>query len=207
MTVSGNGAVYHQAELVMFHVLVTNQNSTQADARKTNNIASNDVVSVLKDFVEEKDFVAKPPVVRPQYNNSGKIRAYNAQNDIFVKLRNMDNLYDLISALNKVDEKRVQVNNIAIGVTEETEKELSRQARKLAYEDAVEKAKAYCEADSLTLIGLDSLNEFENRGASYGGGKFAMAHAGNEEDPVELGGEVKIKIDISATFHAEREAR
>lgn len=153
ISVSGKGKVAVKPDIATFAAAVVTQSAKVKDAQDENAKSSNDIIAFVKaNGVEEKDLKTVGYNIIPQYRydtrpcvqiypnpctqNPPKIVSYEVRSSLEIKVRDLGKIDDLLSGV--VSAGANEVGSVVFSVDDE-EKVLA-EARKLAIEDAREKA-------------------------------------------------------------------
>lgn len=161
-SVSGLGKVFAKPDIANLTVGVkTEVKATAAEAVKENTKKMNDIIASLKNLgIEEKDIKTVNYSLNPSYdwtNGRQRLIGYEVSQNVTIKIRNLDKIGDTIA---KTTEKGAnQIGNIEFTIDDENE--LKAQARDLAIEKAVAKAKDISKKTGMHLGKI--INVYENQ--------------------------------------------
>ncbi|MBC8038328.1 MAG: SIMPL domain-containing protein [Rhizobiales bacterium] len=162
ITLAGHGEVRMAPDLALVMIGVMSQGDTAGDALKTNTAAMQAVLAALKAArIEDKDIQTSNFTVQPRYdyNNSNnqppRLIGYDVSNNVTVAVRAIDNLGAVLDQA--VSAGSNQINGILFQVSK-PEASMD-EARKLAVEDAMRKAKVYAGAGTVVLGEILSISE------------------------------------------------
>lgn len=179
ISVSGEGKVTAVPDLATVNIGVLSQGTTAVDVKNQNNQKVNKVIDYIKaQGIDPKDINTSQFSFYPQQNyNSGQpvITGYQGNQTITVKVRGVDKSQD---QLNKILDGAVNngANQIdAVSLTIEKPTDLQNQARKLAIDDAKNKAQELAKEAGLNLGKVVSLSE--NSGGYPGPLPYALNSA------------------------------
>jgi len=206
LTVSGTGTISAKPDIAWINMGVDTEAKTARDALDANTSAMNAIFDVLKDLsIEEKDYQTSQfsinAVYTPQsrdYNQVPVIRGYRVTNQLTVKIRDLDQIGDILDRVVSVGSNRL--NGIRFAVDEPDE--LMDQARQKAVEDALRKAKIYVGAAGVTLGRIMTISE---HGGFTPQPQFlgrAMAMEADSSVPIAPG-EQKITAGVSLVIEIE----
>lgn len=154
--VSAQGLVRIQPDFATLRLAVVAQAPTAAEANNINNASMEAVFALLKDKgIAEEDYFTSSYSIWPQTNwddDQPQVYAYQVDNEITVKVRDIAQLGDIIAAA--LDAGANRVNDISYDV--ESTHEAYNQALKLAVERGKEKAQVLADALGVELIPVPS---------------------------------------------------
>lgn len=165
--VSAQGLVRIQPDFATLRLAVVAQAPTAAEANNINNASMEAVFALLKDKgIAEEDYFTSSYSIWPQTNwddDQPQVYAYQVDNEITVKVRDIKQLGDIIAAA--LDAGANRVNDISYDV--ESTHEAYNQALKLAVERGKEKAQVLADALGVELIPVPS-RVVEGSESNYG---------------------------------------
>lgn len=165
--VSAQGLVRIQPDFATLRLAVVAQAPTAAEANNINNASMEAVFALLKDKgIAEEDYFTSSYSIWPQTNwddDQPQVYAYQVDNEITVKVRDIAQLGDIIAAA--LDAGANRVNDISYDV--ESTHEAYNQALKLAVERGKEKAQVLADALGVELIPVPS-RVVEGSESNYG---------------------------------------
>ena len=164
INVTGRGKTTLDPEIVYVSIGVHTEGENAARAVSSNSLQAEKVAAALQAFnIDEKDVQTTNFSIYPQqqYDNDGQFLGikYVVDNTVFVTLRNIDQLGDLLDAV--VQAGANSINSVQFDV-EDREAALS-EARTAAVEDAAKQAQELADAAGVTLGDVQTIS-------SYGGG-------------------------------------
>lgn len=152
-TAEGTGEVTIIPDTALISFGVTKTASTVESAKNEVNTISNKITENLKKLgVDVKNIKTTNYSVNPQYDYSRggqRITGYTVDTNIQVKLQPIDKANDAVDIVTA--DGANQVGGIQFVVDDKKQKELENEARKLAIEDAKEKAKSIADAAGIKL--------------------------------------------------------
>jgi hypothetical protein len=171
---------------------------------KDSNIALKDIKTNNASFYPKYEYRYDAPSMMPctQYGcppNPGKsvITGYTATESITVKIRNTDDAGKVIQGLGVLEVSSLYGPAFEV----DDEDGLKAQARKLAIDEAKEKAKVLAKDLGVRLVRINSFSENGNYPIMYGAGKMMMADSVSMPAPAELPkGENIISSDVTITY-------
>jgi len=217
INVSGSGRVTVKPDLAIMNVAVEGFASTVAEARNIAATAMDSVIKALRDGgVAEKDIQTQYFNIQPRYSyedvvigtdggrtihrSEPKIIGYQVTNSITVKIRDLNNLSGLIDATVNAGGDAVRVHGVSFTVDDPAA--VAAQARTLAVQDALAKAKAMASAAEASLGKLVFLSETGGNypvraEASYD----SLKAAGVEVPPTPINpGDLDVTVTVQATW-------
>jgi uncharacterized protein len=198
--VNGEGKVSISPDIAVLSVGVTANGNTVQQARDQMNSIINKVSEAVKDLgVEAKDIQTSSYNISPNYDFTGgsqKITGYNANTNLSIKVKKLDNVNGIIDA--STQNGANQVNGLSFDVENRTEAE--NEAREKAIDDAKKKAQQAAKVAGFKLGNLVNYQE------NFTGGPIPLpARAGNlaadskEATQVEPGS-TEIVISVTLSF-------
>lgn len=185
---------------------VQSEGPTAAQALSANGVAMNKVVAALrKAGVAERDIQTSNLSVNPQYvyeeNKPPRLNGYQASNQVTIQTRDLAKLGQTVDAAAAAGADTV--GGISFGLQDP--KKAENEARVKAVEALKAKSELYARATGYKVVRLVSLNE--------AGGyspvpppmpMYAMAKREAADATSISGGELKVRIEVSATYEAQR---
>ncbi len=159
INVSGTGEVYLVPDIAYVYIGTRSEAVDVASALSDNNKQAQSISTVLTDMgVDQKDIQTTAFNVYPlqNYGPDGQPTEtkYVVENTVFIKVRQLQKLGELLDAV--VRNGANQINGISFDVEDRTQAESD--ARKLAVQDATNKAKELADAAGVELGQLMNLN-------------------------------------------------
>ncbi|MBU1557402.1 SIMPL domain-containing protein [Patescibacteria group bacterium] len=173
MSFSGEGEVFAVADVASFSFSVIEEAKTPKEAQELSATKINAAVEYLKEQgVEDKDIKTTNYNVSPRYEwKSEQVCAsgvwcppseekrtlvgYEASQSISVKIKDTEKAGDILSGIGEIGVTNISSLSFSI----DDEDELNREARKLAIEDAEEKARILSKDLGVKLVRIVSFNE------------------------------------------------
>ena len=191
LSVSGTGTAYLAPDIAYLFLGVHTEKLTAAEAVAENNTQTQKVIQALKDFgIAEKDIrtinfsVWPQDKFDPQTNQPSGEKTYAVDNTVYVTLRDMEKLGDLLDTI--VAAGANTVNNIQFDVADKDA--ALKDARAQAVKDANAKAQELASTAGVQLGTLQSVSFLDNQPVPFfdgrGGGGAAPAAA---EVPIQPG--------------------
>ncbi|MFZ5669002.1 MAG: SIMPL domain-containing protein [Pseudomonadota bacterium] len=206
LNLSAFGEVRRAPDMATITLGVQTDGPTAAEALRQNAVRMNQTIAALKrGGVEARDIQTSGLSLSPQYvyqeNLPPRLTGYQASNQVTITVRDLSKLGQAVDAA--VGAGASNVGGIAFGLDDSSSAEDA--ARMLAVQALQAKAELYARATGYRVVRLVTLNE---------GGGYAppppmpvLALAARmdkaESTPVEAG-ELKVRIDVNATFELAR---
>ncbi len=205
--VTGSGSVAGEPDIATLNLGVSVEKETVAEAREAAAAAMTGVIASLKaNDVAEKDIQTERFSIYPQYDytdNGRVLRGYSVNNTVSAKVRELENLSEVIDDAAEAGGDIVVVNSIQFMIEDATA--LQAQARSLAVKNAEAKAQTLAEASGVTLGKPITIIE------TTSGGSLPIAFAKSAEfadesarssTPIEAG-ELTIIVNITVVYEIE----
>ena len=202
ISVSGTGTALVAPDMATITLGVTNQDAQASVAMQATSDAVTQILKRLDEMgLEARDVQTRDLSLSPVWsgrsnssNEPPKITGFTASNRVSVRVRDLDNLGQIMDAV--IKEGANDFGSLSFGVQEP--KPLEAEARAKAVADATEKAQQLAQASGVTLGPVLSIND-------HGGGvrpmaqmrEMAMSDAGGV--PV-AGGEISVSVNIAMEF-------
>ncbi len=201
ISVRGEGRVYVKPDIAIVDLSVITEGKDVKDVQEKNTEKINGVIDFLKDFaVEEKDIKTKNYRIQPRYSyeegRAPRIVGYRISQALEVKIRSMDKIGEVFEGsvnvgVNQVSSLRFEVDN---------DDEVKAEARKLAIEDAKEKAKKLASDLGIKLIKISGFDE----GTSFDYPIFReLGLGGGAEAPQIEVGENEIAVNVTLIYEID----
>jgi uncharacterized protein len=202
LNLSASGESKVTPDLATITLGVQTDGATAAGAMSANAVQMNKVIAALKKAgIAERDIQTSNLSVNPQYvyveNNPPKLNGYQANNQVTIQVRDLTKLGQTVDAT--VGAGATNVGGVSFGLQN------PQAAEDAARLDAVKalqaKADLYARATGYKIVRLVSLGE--------GGGytpspppmpMYAMAKREMADSSPVSAGELKVRIDVSATY-------
>jgi len=162
ITMSGKGTIKSAPDKVTVSAGVESQAQTAKDALAKNTAAMTRVVDALKSAgIDPKDIQTTDFSVNPQYEDRDddkkppRIVGYNVDNMVYVTMHDTSKIGAVLDQLVQAGANSIGGVYFSVDKPEDLEKE----ARKLAIEDAIAKAKLYAEATGAELGPVQTISE------------------------------------------------
>jgi uncharacterized protein len=200
ITISGKGTVKATPDMVTVSAGVESQAPTAKDALAKNTAAMTRVVEALKSAgIDSKDIQTTNFSVSPRYESredgkSARIVGYSVFNSVYVTMHDTGKLGEVLDQL--VSAGANLIGGISFGIDKPDE--LENEARKLAMQDALAKAKLYAMAGGAELGPVMTIAE-QGGYVPYAYPTAAKMEAAARPVPIEPGTQ-KIDIDVQVTW-------
>ena len=220
LSVSGEGKVFVKPDIATFNVSVINNGARIGDTQNENATRSNAVVGFLKQKgVQEKDIKTINYSVEPQYQYDNgrpcpiilgsnfpcsisshlppRIVSYKVYHSLEVKVRDLNKVDDLLQGV--ISAGGNEVGSVAFTVDDE--KAAMIEARKLAIEDAKQKAQILARDLGIRLKKIVNFSESGGAPVYYGRMLEAKsADGGAASAPQVQAGEQEIRSNVAITY-------
>ncbi|GAB4505745.1 MAG: SIMPL domain-containing protein [Anaerolineales bacterium] len=203
LTVNGTGQVYLTPDIAYIYIGVHTEHTTAAEAVATNTAETQKVIAALKEAgIEDKDIQTTNFSIWPntQYNPEGQQIgvSYAVDNSVYVTVRNLDNLGDLLDAA--ISAGANSINSIQFDAADKSE--ALKQARDAALENARTQAQELAAAADVKLGEIQSISFYDTSAAPYfdtfgskgGGGGIESAAV-----PIQPG-QLALTVTVSMTY-------
>ncbi|MEX0934154.1 MAG: SIMPL domain-containing protein [Candidatus Paceibacterota bacterium] len=208
ITVRGEGELSLVPDVAQFNFAVIHEAKEVANAQEQVSKDIDTLLSYLDEFgVANKDIKTTSYTISPRYDyrevgmypgGTRVLVGYEVSQWIEIKLKNIDALGELVSGLGS----RGATNIGSIRFTVEDEEKVLRDARKLAIDDAKEKARVLARDLGVSLVGV--VNFYEGGGIIADEEKYTLslnARGRGESFEAQLPvGEEEIKVNVSITY-------
>jgi hypothetical protein len=162
LTVSGVGEVRARPDLAVVRIGVVSQAATARAALDDNNAAMGAIMSALAEQgIAERDVQTSQFTVQPRYRHDPQgevppgIDGYEVSNQLAVTVRDLDRLGPVLDQAVSVGSNQILGVEFSLDDPEPRRDE----ARRLAVQDAVRKAKIYAEAAGIDLGAIRAITE------------------------------------------------
>ena len=175
VSVSGNGIVYLEADMVKFSINVNETADTTAEAQQMTNKKMAQILDLLKKHgAEENDISTTALNFNTEYywDNGRQIKnGESVSQTVYVTLKNIDEFSALADDLGS-QISGISFYNVSFDSTQKVV--ASKTARELAYQNAYEKAESYAKQAGLEISRPLSINEGY---ISYASANYKRAYA------------------------------
>lgn len=201
--VDGTGRVSETPDRMILNLGIETRGVRVAEALKANNDSAATINKLLKGRgIEPRDIQTSGLSIYPQFDNTGrKITAYQVNNSITVKIRNLATSGELIDAVATAAGDAIRINGLSFGIADTSKAEA--RARELAVGDARTQAEQLAKAAGVRLGALRTIRTSVDNSATLQNGQFTRAEAAKSSDtPIEAGSfevaaSVQLVFDIS----------
>jgi len=203
ISVTGEGIMYTKPDIAMVSLSVVSEGKRVVDVQNENSGKTNKVIKFLKESgIEEKDIKTTGYNLYPTYDyetRTPQIVGYSITQTVEVKVRDLGKVGDILEGA--VTNGANQISSLYFKV--DKDEEFKEQARKLAIEDAKDKAEKLASQLGVNLIKISGYSE---GGVSpiYRDLKFAegMGIGGGGTPQIQIG-ESEIIIDVTLTYEID----
>jgi uncharacterized protein YggE len=206
ISVTGNGSVTVVPDIAVLSLGVEVTAKTVADARMQAAEAMAAVQQTLTDnAIADADITTTSFSIQPQYDyrsdDTPQVIGYTVSNRLSVKVRNIDSVSDVLDDATGAGGDDVRINGISFTVDEP--EQFQDEVRKLAIEDARERAEQLASLAGVTLGKARTISESSSSSpfADSGGGRV-FAAAAQAETSISPG-ETEISISVFVTYGIE----
>ncbi|MCE2415584.1 SIMPL domain-containing protein [Candidatus Poribacteria bacterium] len=205
--VTGNGSVVGEPDIATLNLGVSVEKETVAEAREAAAAAMTGVLASLKaNDIAENDIRTERFSIYPQYDytdNGRVLRGYSVNNTVSAKVRDLENLSDVIDDAAEAGGDIVVVNSIQFMIEDPTP--LQAQARSLAAKDAATKAQTLAEASGVTLGKPITISEATSGGLppiAFAKTEEFAADSARSATPIEAG-ELTVTVNVTVVYEIE----
>jgi len=203
INVSGSGQAYLVPDIAYIYVGVHTEKSSASEAVDENNTQTQTMIQALRDFgIDAKDIrttnfsIWPNDKYDPQTGQPTGQKTYVVDNTVYVTVRNLDKLGDLLDTV--VAAGANTVNSIQFDVADK--ESALKQARADAVKDAKTQASELADAAGVKLGEIQSVSFYDNQpipmAEGKGGGGGAVAQAAVPIQP----GQLTFTVTVSMTF-------
>ena len=205
--VTGSGSVVGEPDIATLNLGVAVEKETVAEAREAAASAMTGVIASLKaNDIAENDIQTERFGIHPQYDyteNGRVLRGYRVNNTVSAKVRDLENLSDVIDNAAEAGGDIIVVNSIQFMIEDTTP--LQTQARGLAVKNAEAKALTLADASGVTLGKPIAITETSH--AASPPIAFAREAAFAEDSalsstPIEAG-ELTVTVNVTVVYEIE----
>lgn len=203
LSVTGTGTAYLAPDIAYLYLGVHTENPSAVDAVNENNTQTQAVIKALTDFgIDSKDVrttnfsIYPQDKYDPQTNLPTGQKIYSVDNTVYVTVRDITKLGDLLDTMVKAGANTV--NSIQFDVAKKDE--ALKGARADAVKDANAKAKELADAAGVKLGEIQSVNFLENQPIPFADGKGgggAVAQAATV--PIQSG-QLTFTVTVDMTY-------
>src|SRR5512141_2792079 len=190
LSVSGTGTAYLAPDIAYLYLGVHTEKQTAVEAMNENNTQTQAVIKALTDFgIDPKDVRTTNfsiyPVDKydPQTNQPTGEKTYSVDNTVYVTVRDIKKLGDLLATMVKAGANTV--NSIQFDVANKDE--ALKGARADAVKDATAKAKELADAAGVKLGAIQSVSFLDNQPIPFAEGKGGGGAVAAAAVPIQTG--------------------
>ena len=205
--VTGSGSVVAEPDIATLQLGVSVEKKTVAEAREAAAVAMTAVIDALKaNGIAENDIQTERFSIYPQYDytdNGRVLRGYRVNNTVSAKVRELENLSEVIDDAAEAGGDIVVVNSIQFMIEDPTR--LQTQARSLAVKDAAAKAKTLADASGVTLGKPVAITETTSGGSppiAFARSEGFAADSARSSTPIEAG-ELTVIVNITIVYEID----
>ena len=205
--VTGSGSVVGEPDIATLNLGVSVEKKTVAEAREAAAAAMTAVIASLKaNDIAENDIRTERFSIYPQYDyteDGRMLRGYSVNNTVSAKVRELENLSDVIDDAAEAGGDIVVVNSIQFMIEDTTA--LQTQARGLAVKDAEAKAQTLADASGVTLGKPIAITETSNAASppiTFAKTEAFDAESARSSTPIEAG-ELTIVVNVTIAYEIE----
>ena len=205
--VTGSGSVTGEPDIATLNLGVSAEKKSVEEAREAAASAMTAVMaSLTANAIAEKDIQTENFSIYPQYDytESGRVlRGYRVNNTVSVKVRELENLSDIIDDAAAAGGDIIVVNAIQFMIEDPTP--LQTQARALAVKNAAAKAQTLAEASGVILGKPTAITETSYSAVppiAYAEAAFDLDDSARSSTPIEAG-ELTVTINVTVTYEIE----
>ncbi len=175
VSVSGSGTVNLRADMVTFTVTVSETKTTTAKAQKAANTKMSKVLEIIRSFGVTDDNISTSSLnysTQYKWTDGEEVRiGEQVSQSVTVKLENIDVFGSLVDTLGSTV-TGIALNRVNFEASDYTK--AAEQARKLAYENARDKAMVYAVASGMVVGRPITINDGYD---SYGSVRYTVSDA------------------------------
>lgn len=205
--VTGSGSVVGEPDIATLHLGVAVEKKTVAEAREAAATAMTSVIASLKaNDIAENDIQTERFSIRPQYDyteNGRVLRGYSVNNTVSAKVRDLENLSEVIDAAAEAGGDIIVVNSIQFMIEDTTP--LQTQARGLAVKNAEAKAQTLADASGVTLgkpIAITETSHAASPPIAFAEEAAFAQDSARSATPIEAG-ELTITVNVTVVYEIE----
>ena len=205
--VTGSGSVVGEPDIATLNLGVSVEKKTVAEAREAAAVAMTAVIASLKaNDIAENDIQTERFSIRPQYDyteNGRVLRGYSVNNAVRAKVRDLENLSEVIDAAAEAGGDIIVVNSIQFMIEDTTP--LQTQARGFAVKDAEAKAQTLADASGVTLgkpIAITETSHAAGPPITYAEEAAFADDSARSKTPIEAG-ELTVTVSITIVYEIE----
>ncbi len=203
LSVTGTGTAYLAPDIAYVYLGVHTEKNSAVDAVNDNNTQTQAVIKALTDFgIEPKDILTTNFSINPtdkydpQTNQPTGEKVYMVDNTVYVTVRDIKKLGDLLDTMVKAGANTV--NGIQFDVAKKDE--ALKGARADAVKDAKAKAQELASISGVQLGNVQSVSFLENTPIPFAADKFAVAGAAQAASVPVQTGQLTFTVTVSMTY-------
>lgn len=209
ISISGEGEIYATPDIAVIDVSVLTEERTVAEAMDSNTEKMNNIINALKNnmAIDEKDIKTTNFNIYPQYSYNSdtgqrSLDGYNISQNINVKIRNLDNVGQVIQSVTSLG-----ANNVSdLSFTFDDDEALKNQAREKAIENAKQKAKDLASQLGVKLVNIVDFSESSYTPVYSSGMSYKVMEESRDSAvaaPTISTGENKVTSNVYITYVIE----
>ena len=205
--VTGSGSVVGEPDIATLNLGVSVEKKTVAEAREAAAVAMTAVIDTLKaSGISENDIQTERFSISPQYDyteNGRVLRGYSVNNTVSAKVRELENLSEVIDAAAEAGGDIIVVNSVQFMIEDTTP--LQTQARGLAVKNAEAKAQTLADASGVTLgkpIAITETSHTASPPIAFAESAQFAADSARSSTPIEAG-ELTVTVNITVVYEIE----
>ena len=205
--VTGIGSVTGEPDIATLYLGVSVEKETVEEAREEAASAMTAVIDALKDNgIADRDIQTENFSIYPQYDytDMGRVlRGYRVNNTVNARVRELENLSDIIDDASTAGGDIVVINSIEFMIEDPTP--LQAQARALAVEDAKAKAETLAEASGVTLgkpITITETSRSAGPPIAFAEAAEFAADSARTSTPIQAG-ELTVTVNVTVVYEIE----
>ena len=205
--VTGSGLVTSEPDIATIYLGVSVEKATVEEAREAAASAMTAVIASLKaNDIAESDIQTQNFSVYPQYDYTDEkrvLRGYSVNNTISAKVRELENLSDIVDDAIGAGGDIIVVNSIQFMIEDPTP--LQAQARALAVKNAEAKAQTLAETSGVTLgkpITITETTRTVGPPIAYAAEAAFADESARSITPIESG-ELTVTINVTIVYEIE----
>ena len=202
--VTGSGSVVGEPDIATLRLGVSVEKETVAEAREAAAAAMTGVIASLKaNGIADNDIQTERFSIHPEYDyteNRRVLRGYRVNNTVSAKVRELEDLSEVIDSAAEAGGDIVVVNSIQFMIEDATA--LQTQARGLAVKNAEAKAQTLAEASGVKLGKPVAITETVSGGGppiAFARSEEFAADSARSSTPIEAG-ELTIVVNVTVVY-------
>lgn len=203
LSVTGTGTAYLTPDIAYVYLGVHTEKPSAVDAVNENNTQTQAVIKALTDFgIDPKDILTTNFSINPtdkydpQTNQPTGEKVYMVDNTVYVTVRDITKLGDLLDTMVKAGANTV--NGIQFDVAKKDE--ALKGARADAVKDAKSKAQELASISGVQLGAVQTVSFLDNTPIPFAADKFAVAGAAQAASVPVQTGQLTFTVTVSMTY-------